>query len=104
MENEILEFKHEVCIDCGNEFIIAPAEQNYYNEKGFDLPKRCLECRQLRKGTTKIKCVDCGKEVEIPNSRIRYFQLHGLHTPKRCDACYEYKKHRNEALDGQNEA
>lgn len=95
MEDKVLEFRNEICMDCGNEFTIAPAEQKYYISKGFEMPKRCLECRALRKGTTTIKCTDCGKEVEIPNSRIRYFETKGLHIPKRCDDCAKYKKERN---------
>jgi len=29
-----------VCKDCGKEFIVTVGEQEFYIEKGFDLPKR----------------------------------------------------------------
>jgi hypothetical protein len=37
------------CQDCGTEFIFSIAEQKFYEEKGFNLPKRCRLCRQKRK-------------------------------------------------------
>ncbi|MEG0073042.1 MAG: zinc-ribbon domain-containing protein [Clostridia bacterium] len=38
------------CKDCGKEFIFTVAEQEFYQEKGFDNdPVRCKECRQARK-------------------------------------------------------
>ncbi len=36
------------CQDCGKEFIFTEEEQNYYNEKGFQSPKRCKACRTAR--------------------------------------------------------
>ncbi|GAA0746929.1 zinc-ribbon domain-containing protein [Clostridium oceanicum] len=38
-----------VCQDCGNEFVFTEGEQEFYNEKGFQEPKRCTECRRARK-------------------------------------------------------
>lgn len=38
-----------VCKDCGKEFIVTVGEQEFYIEKGFDLPKRCQSCREARK-------------------------------------------------------
>ena len=37
------------CIDCKNEFTISAGEQEFYKQKGFDLPKRCKECRLKKK-------------------------------------------------------
>lgn len=34
---------------CGKEFIWSSEEQKFYREKGFDAPKRCPECRKLKK-------------------------------------------------------
>ena len=93
--NNILEFKTIVCSDCGKEFIIAPAEQKFFINKGFEIPKRCPECRKSRREVTTITCIDCGKEVEIPNSRIQYFKENGLQMPKRCPECAAYKRSRN---------
>lgn len=38
-----------ICRDCSEEFTITGSEQNFYEEKGFDLPKRCKKCRDARK-------------------------------------------------------
>ena len=37
------------CKDCGEEFIFTENEQRFYEEKGFNSPKRCRFCRQQRK-------------------------------------------------------
>lgn len=38
-----------VCRNCGNEFTFTVGEQNFYEDKGFDEPVRCKECRNKRK-------------------------------------------------------
>ncbi len=37
------------CIDCGRRFNITNYEYEYYEEMGFDLPKRCKSCREAKK-------------------------------------------------------
>lgn len=37
------------CKDCGAEFVFTEGEQAFYNEKGFQEPARCAECRRARK-------------------------------------------------------
>ncbi len=38
------------CKDCGQEFVFTVAEQEFYEEKGFqNKPERCKECRAKRK-------------------------------------------------------
>lgn len=37
------------CRDCGNTFTLTVDEQNWFREKGLELPKRCKSCRQKRK-------------------------------------------------------
>lgn len=37
------------CKDCGAEFVFTEGEQAFYNEKGFQEPTRCVECRKARK-------------------------------------------------------
>lgn len=34
------------CLECGNEFILSSDEQEFYDERGFEEPKRCRPCRQ----------------------------------------------------------
>lgn len=37
------------CIDCGEPFIFTTRDQQYYEEKGFVPPKRCRNCRAIKK-------------------------------------------------------
>lgn len=37
------------CKDCGCEFVVSEKEQNWYKERGFELPKRCYQCRKDRR-------------------------------------------------------
>lgn len=40
----------EKCRECGDRFEINPGEQKYFEDMGFDLPKRCQSCRDKSKG------------------------------------------------------
>ncbi|TYR74374.1 superfamily II DNA helicase [Rossellomorea vietnamensis] len=35
------------CYECGDRFLFTVGEQQFYKQKGFDLPKRCGDCREL---------------------------------------------------------
>ena len=37
------------CTDCKCGFIWTAGEQQFYEDKGFQEPKRCSECRKARK-------------------------------------------------------
>lgn len=37
------------CKDCGKEFYVKAGEANFLKSKGLDMPKRCFECRNVRK-------------------------------------------------------
>lgn len=37
------------CKECGDVFEITPEEEVWYKSKGFELPKRCKSCRDLRR-------------------------------------------------------
>ena len=37
------------CVECGNEFNFSEGEQQFYQEKGFQEPKRCKDCRNKAK-------------------------------------------------------
>ena len=47
------EGKSVVCKDCGVTFDITPGEQEFYLERGWELPKRCKKCRQANKAKKK---------------------------------------------------
>lgn len=37
------------CKDCGKKFVFTEGEKNFYEQKGFTNPTRCVECRKSRK-------------------------------------------------------
>jgi len=37
------------CKDCGKPFVWTEKEQQFYKEKGFSEPKRCRDCRVIKK-------------------------------------------------------
>jgi hypothetical protein len=37
------------CIDCQQPFEFTDSEAKFFTEKGFPNPKRCLNCRKLKK-------------------------------------------------------
>jgi len=37
------------CTDCGEEFVFSAGEQSFYAEKEFENPRRCTNCRRVRK-------------------------------------------------------
>lgn len=39
----------QTCKDCGKEFVITVSEQEFYASKELALPKRCADCRKVRK-------------------------------------------------------
>ena len=49
MENNTHKDETIVCKDCGKEFIFTAGEQAFYEEKGFNKPVRCKECREAKK-------------------------------------------------------
>lgn len=43
-----------ICKDCGRDFIITVEEQKRFKSLGFELPKRCYECRKKRKEEKRV--------------------------------------------------
>ncbi len=42
-----------ICKECGKSFVITPEEQRHFKSIGFELPKRCQDCRRIRKEAQK---------------------------------------------------
>lgn len=42
-------FQYRTCQDCGGTFPVTQGEAEFYQEKGYDLPKRCRDCRHRRR-------------------------------------------------------
>lgn len=99
MENNTLDAVEITCERCGSKFVMPPAEQKFYISRGFAMPKKCHECRKLRRQIEKHICVDCNAEFEITELEKSYYTERGLELPKRCKKCREFKKQRNEAFE-----
>jgi len=37
------------CVDCQTPFTFTERDQQFYTERGFTPPKRCLRCRRAKK-------------------------------------------------------
>ncbi|MGD0152559.1 MAG: CxxC-x17-CxxC domain-containing protein [Thermacetogeniaceae bacterium] len=70
------------CRECGCEFVFSASEQEYFAEKEFADPGRCLQCRQVRKQNNlnafrpgsrpqqremhSATCSGCGVKTQVP--------------------------------------
>lgn len=50
------------CVQCGKVFDISEAEKDYYIEKGLQIPKRCLQCRQSNRINNRNSVIPRGRE------------------------------------------
>ncbi len=48
-----IQFKDKtlLCVECANPFVFTAGEQRFFHSKGLAVPKRCAQCRLLRKLT-----------------------------------------------------
>lgn len=98
-EQNVIDAVKIVCERCGEEFEMSPAEQKFYNAKGFHLPKRCKKCRELRRDTEEIVCKDCNCTFTLSKlEKERYDEL-GMQYPKRCKKCREFKRQHNAEIE-----
>lgn len=65
------------CKDCGREFVWTAEEQEFYQQKGFNAPLRCKDCRAKARAQFnnnqggerqlyEITCSECGKKDTVP--------------------------------------
>ena len=50
-----LEDKELVCTDCGKKFVFNKGEQAYYLDRAYIEPKRCADCRKIKRKERKKK-------------------------------------------------
>lgn len=95
--NEVKTYEpiEKICKRCGKKFVIPPYEQKLNDEKGYDLPLRCPECRELMRKKIEITCVDCNKIFTITEGKKEAMESRGLVLPKRCPTCLKFKKEAN---------
>jgi len=54
-----------ICRQCGKEFVFTAAEQEFYKQREFSLPRRCRECRSgQREEAERALCSQCEVELE----------------------------------------
>ena len=97
VENEVKTYEpiEKECKRCGKKFVIPPYEQKLNDEKGYDLPLRCPECRELMRKKIEITCVDCNNVFTITVGKKEAMESRGLVLPKRCPTCLKFKKEAN---------
>lgn len=64
-----------ICKDCGTEFELSESEIGFYKSKGYDLPKRCKSCRDMKNG--KITSSAMGSRTTSNNSHSASGTGHG---------------------------
>jgi CxxC-x17-CxxC domain-containing protein len=88
------------CQSCGTEFTFTEEEQEFYQSKGFQEPKKCKPCRDAAKQSRggygrggggynrgprqmyDAVCASCGIQTQVP------FQPNGS-KPVYCRECYQ---------------
>lgn len=89
------------CKDCGTDFIWTADEQDFYQQKGFNAPLRCKDCRAKARAAHNgggggggdrgprqsfpITCSNCGAQDTVP------FQPRG-DKPVLCRDCFRKSK------------
>ncbi|HZE87424.1 MAG TPA: zinc-ribbon domain containing protein [Methylomirabilota bacterium] len=89
------------CKDCGNQFTWTAEEQEFYQQKGFNAPVRCKDCRAKARAAHNgggqgggfggqrqsfpITCSNCGAKDTVP------FQPRG-DKPVLCRDCFRKSK------------
>lgn len=95
-----------ICSDCGSKFTFTANDQEFFQKKGFERPRRCRKCREARRsgedassesdtygpaasfgGRTPRQlhpavCAGCGEATEVP-----FQPRHDR--PVYCSSCYE---------------
>jgi CxxC-x17-CxxC domain-containing protein len=90
--------KELICTACGGPFVFTEAEQEFYQSKGFNEPRKCKPCRDAAKQSRgggggrggygaprqlyDAVCSGCGVQTQVP------FQPTGA-KPVYCRECFQ---------------
>lgn len=80
--------KELICERCREIFVFSAEEQQFYETMGFrNTPKRCKQCRSLKKSATEthITCAECGAKAIVPFKPSRDI-------PVLCQHCFTKRK------------
>jgi hypothetical protein len=62
------------CKVCGSEFLFTDGEQKFYSQKGYNVPKKCPNCRGGKKFVSGRTCLDVLADLH-KNDQISYGDL-----------------------------
>ncbi|MBP3761349.1 MAG: zinc-ribbon domain containing protein [Ruminococcus sp.] len=55
------------CKDCGQIFLLSDSEQDFFRKKNLKMPKRCKNCRQLRKNNQLVTINPSNATPSVPS-------------------------------------
>ena len=91
-QHDVIKPLEITCIKCGKAFVMSPTEIKFYRAHGYEMPKRCPDCRVDKSNVTELTCKDCGATFTVSARERDYFESRGLSLPKRCKQCREFRK------------
>lgn len=76
------------CKDCGADYRVPVAEQDWCAAQGISLPRRCPTCRAERRGINdeRCSCAICGVTFDYPREFALLVATLSLPAPQRCPA------------------
>jgi hypothetical protein len=84
---------HISCKDCQTEFIHSIGAQKHYEENGWEVPIRCVDCRAVKKmAPFAINCKDCHTDFNFSVGSQIHFKQAGWAAPSRCVGCRKANK------------
>ena len=99
------------CVGCKDVFFITKKQESNFRNKGWEIPKRCPECRKLRKieneskkekeNGERIKCISCDETFLFSDKEKQFFAKKEFEPPRRCKSCRnKSEKYRKPASSG----
>ena len=71
-ENRNQIYSRVTCQDCSKTFIITRGEKEFFDQKGFDLPQRCPECRKRKRAQSNRRSRDTNQEQSSHSSSMTH--------------------------------
>jgi hypothetical protein len=87
------------CVECSLPFVFGVGEQQWFADRGYERPKRCLPCRRMRTATIAAEtadvvftdrtlcCCSCHRPFVFTEQQQRYNHTMGAADPMRCQPC-----------------
>ena len=84
---------HISCKNCQKEFVHSIGAQQHYEENGWELPIRCVDCRAVKRmAPFAINCKDCHTDFNFSVGSQIHFKQAGWDAPSRCVDCRKANK------------